>query len=246
MTTTDIEIDYDPRYFRHATRDTVSLYAHRLRVDPAAIPSNKHLIVRAYEVETSGTLAIPGKMIAIYCRILRCAEGSTLDVSGGAPSAKAPPPRPAESAGAHGTSGESGKAGADAGLVTIVAERLEGRIRILASGGAGQDGQDGGAGAQGGVGAAGADGTLGSCPCTDGRPGGSGGQGGSGGRGGDGGSGGSAGLVRLVFATRPEPTQLEVRAEGGGAGRGGEPGVPGNGGRGGAGGLHIREHRYSL
>ncbi len=247
MTATDIDIEYDPRYFRHATRDTVSLFGHRLYVDPNASPADKHLIVRAYEIDLSGTVAIPGKAIAMYCRVLRCAEGTALEVSGRAPPARVPAPRPGEQAGAHGTSGEPGKAGEDAGSVTIVAERLEGSLRISASGGAGQDGQDGGAAATGGVGASGADGSSGRCPCKpDGQPGQPGGQGGHGGRGGDGGSGGNAGLVKLIFSTQPGPNQIEIRAEGGNGGAPGVAGAPGDGGPGGAGGLHTTEKRYRI
>lgn len=218
------------------SEDRLELHGLDLRLDPDTVPASKDLVVRAYRVELTGVLALPGRRVDISARTV-VSRGATIDTSGADGRPHAAPAPSGGSTAAGGGAGAVGHGGGDGGAVRIVCEEIEGTLVVRSNGGSGGRGQRGGDGAPGGAGGQGRDAELRNTGYGPDR-GGTGGAGGAAGPGGRGGDGGNAGVVE-IRTLRPGPS-VRVAAIAGPAGPAEENGAPGGGGPGGIGGRNRR------
>ena len=228
----------DERLFVDKSReDRLVLTGLQVRLNPEQVIAGRALIVRATEVEIDGHLKLPAGRVDIFARRIVAHPGATIDVSGatGEPDYTGRAPAlPGTGPGASGKAGNNGGDGGHGGSITLVAEAVDGSLRLWANGGAGGAAQSGGNGIKGASGNA----HVKCNPPTQGKPGGNAGPAGRPGRGGNGGQI----AVTVLQPLADEQIQCLVTAGKAGApGNHGKAGAGGDGGRGGSEGKWIPE-----
>jgi hypothetical protein len=234
--------------------ETLTIHGLNLTFNENDLPPDRDLFIYADVVRLQGAIRLPGKNVTIHARrILGDGVTASIDVSGldgtNFGPARARDGVSASGEGGHGNPGANGRPlneieraqqnGKNAGSVRLIAERIEGRLLVLANGGAGGSGESGGDGSSGNRGRNGADGP--GRQHVDaffpGEPGQSGGNGGAAGQGGQGGRGGDAGEIIVQTVEATPAGAITLTAVGGVGGRAGANGQPGDGGQGGIGGV---------
>lgn len=125
--------------------DRLIITGINVRLTPEQAISGKALVVRATTVEIDGRLHLPSGRMEIFARRIIAHKGAVLDVSGAAGSpdyAGRAAALSGTSPGAPGRAGENGGDGGPGGKIAIIAETLEGELKLLANGGIGGGGAE--------------------------------------------------------------------------------------------------------